>query len=420
MSKLDALVCRRSPHLVCYWRGAEFVIENYATAVRVSAPPITANVLAFFDDWRPIGGLLSASPAATHGTIRSLLSRLIRHSLLQRFDRPRSPRELAMDAWQPWNPAAGFFHTTTKDMTFFDMDTQVHRLREKSRTAPMPDPIKRYRDARRFPLPSSDLQTEFTRVLGARRTWRQFSRGPVDYGSFGMLLGLTAGVRRWANVRGEGKVALKTSPSGGARHSIELYTLALRVNSLPAGLYDYAADAHALELLNPRVSGRLVDRYLPKQPWYKPSAATFLCRRVSARLWRYNYARAYRAVLIEAGHLCQTFCLTATWLGLAPFCTMALAGLEDRKGSQAGRDHRIGDVCRRRRDMPGGEAPATHANPSMPTRGEVRTFPDGSCASGGDVKTPGRPATRDRHASRYFACSSSLMPPSDAMMPLAS
>jgi hypothetical protein len=30
-------------------------------------------------------------------------------------------------------------------------------------------------------------------------------------------------------------------------------------------------------------------------------------------------------VLAEAGHLAQTFCLVATWLGLAPFCTMALA-----------------------------------------------------------------------------------------------
>jgi hypothetical protein len=28
---------------------------------------------------------------------------------------------------------------------------------------------------------------------------------------------------------------------------------------------------------------------------------------------------------MEAGHACQTFCLTATWLGLAPFCSMALA-----------------------------------------------------------------------------------------------
>jgi hypothetical protein len=30
-------------------------------------------------------------------------------------------------------------------------------------------------------------------------------------------------------------------------------------------------------------------------------------------------------VLIEAGHVCQTFCLAATWLGLAPFCSMAIA-----------------------------------------------------------------------------------------------
>jgi hypothetical protein len=42
-------------------------------------------------------------------------------------------------------------------------------------------------------------------------------------------------------------------------------------------------------------------------------------------VWRYPFARAYRATLLDAGHLCQTFCLAATWLKLAPFCTMALA-----------------------------------------------------------------------------------------------
>jgi hypothetical protein len=41
--------------------------------------------------------------------------------------------------------------------------------------------------------------------------------------------------------------------------------------------------------------------------------------------WKYNSSHVYRAVLIEAGHLCQTFCFVATWLGLAPFCSMALA-----------------------------------------------------------------------------------------------
>jgi nitroreductase len=42
-------------------------------------------------------------------------------------------------------------------------------------------------------------------------------------------------------------------------------------------------------------------------------------------LWKYPDAAAYRTVILDAGHMCQTFCLTATWLGLAPFCTLALA-----------------------------------------------------------------------------------------------
>jgi hypothetical protein len=34
--------------------------------------------------------------------------------------------------------------------------------------------------------------------------------------------------------------------------------------------------------------------------------------------------KPWKVVLIETGHLCQTFCLTATRLGLAPFSTAAL------------------------------------------------------------------------------------------------
>ena len=47
-------------------------------------------------------------------------------------------------------------------------------------------------------------------------------------------------------------------------------------------------------------------------------ATNFLVRQLSTA------AGAYRVVLFDGGHLCQTFCLVATWLGLAPFCTAAL------------------------------------------------------------------------------------------------
>jgi SagB-type dehydrogenase family enzyme len=323
---IDRLVCRRSSHLVCHWRGADVVIENYATATRVSAPSIACSILAFFDEWRPIDAFLASTPPETHRVLRPLLRQLVRHSLLHRSDRAVSARERAMDRWQAWNPAGGFFHSATRDVPFIDMDTNVRRLRRKGTRTPMPDPVKRFRGARLIRLPAQRARSEFAEVLLARRTWRRFGAGPIDLTAFGTLLGLTAGVQRWGSALGEGKVAFKTSPSGGARHSIELYVLALGVQGLPAGWYHYAADAHALELLRARVSTTLVKRYLPQQPWFRPARAIVFFTSVFQReLWRYEYARAYRAVLIEAGHLCQTFCLTATWLGLAPFCTMALA-----------------------------------------------------------------------------------------------
>jgi SagB-type dehydrogenase family enzyme len=68
------------------------------------------------------------------------------------------------------------------------------------------------------------------------------------------------------------------------------------------------------------------DELLPTQWWYRDAGALVLLTAVFERTqWRYEGPRAYRAVLIEAGHACQTFCLAATWLGLAPFCSMALA-----------------------------------------------------------------------------------------------
>lgn len=302
------------------------MVQNFATGVTATAHPLTCDVLDFFDRWRSVDSFLSTRSPETRRRIRHLLVRLVRLSLLQRMGDPVPREEGAMDAWRPWNPAAGFFHASTKNVPFLDMATQVRRLRAKTKSAPMPPAVKRYRHATLIPLEAGGTTSEFAEVLLARRTWRRFGAGGVDLAPFATLLQLTAGIQRWADASGEGRVALKTSPSGGARHAIEVYTLALGVRGLRPGLYHYAADTHALERVGGAVSRRLIARYLPRQPWYTGAAALVFFSAVFAReLWRYSYARAYRAPLIEAGHLCQTFCLTATWLGLAPFCTMALA-----------------------------------------------------------------------------------------------
>jgi len=139
------------------------------------------------------------------------------------------------------------------------------------------------------------------------------------------VLGLSAGVQKWVRL-GHREAPLKTSPSGGVCHPIEVYVVARDVKGLSPGLYHYAADRHALERLRRGISERRIREYVPHSGYFARASAVVLLTAVFGRLlWRYSYARAYRAALVEVGHICQTFCLAATSLGLAPFSVMALA-----------------------------------------------------------------------------------------------
>src|SRR5205814_10261930 len=101
--------------------------------------------------------------------------------------------------------------------------------------------------------------------------------------------------------------------------------MALRVKGLKAGLYHYQPATHQLETISTKTSPKKAWLYCARQHFVKNAAALFLMTAVFERtMWKYQNARAYRVVLLDAGHLCQTFCLVATWLGLAPFCTAAL------------------------------------------------------------------------------------------------
>jgi len=234
--------------------------------------------------------------------------------------------EAALEGWRAWSPAAALLHFTTKDAPFVEHGRGERALARRAAVDPAPPPAKRAASARVRRLPPADVAGEFPRVLLARRTWRRFARTALEPGALATLLRLTFGVQGWMELRGIGRAALKTSPSGGARHSIEAYVLARHVDGLAPGLYHYDAQGHALARLRGGRRSAEVARYLPQQPWFADAPAVVFMAAVFPRVqWRYDHPRAYRVVLAEAGHLCQTFLLAATWLGLAPFCTMALA-----------------------------------------------------------------------------------------------
>ena len=181
--------------------------------------------------------------------VKRALGHLENATLLQRSG-GTTRRASAMDMWKPWNPAAGFFHMSTRDVRFIDPIETSKALRRKARTIPAPAPVKRYPGARRYPLPRVRSDGEFARILLERRTWRQFAKQAVALDDLAALLGLTGGIQQWVSLRGQGDLPLKTSPSGGARHPIELYVCARRVDGLPAGLYHYDGSRHRLNLLD--------------------------------------------------------------------------------------------------------------------------------------------------------------------------
>lgn len=318
---------RRSPHLVCYWLESSLVLENYLSRERVTADPLTCQILHFFNRWRTVRALSNQFPQFSLISLRRAVQTLARLTLLEGLPQTNRANRDAVTSWKDWAPAASFLHFSTKDAHApIEPQDSLLKLRQRARIKPMPAPVKSYPKARQFHLPSPALTGEFPRVLLSRRTWRQFSGGSIALEKLATLLGLSFGVQSWLHVRGIGSVPLKTSPSGGARHPIETYVLALRVKDFPCGLYHYAAGTHRLELLRRGATPREIVRYLNGQWWFGGAAVVVMMTAVFARTqWKYPAPRAYRLVLIDAGHVCQTFCLVATWLGLAPFCTMALA-----------------------------------------------------------------------------------------------
>src|SRR5437660_3319798 len=97
--------------------------------------------------------------------------------------------------------------------------------------------------------------------------------------------------------------------------------LAMRVGGLAQGLYHYDGLHHRLERIGSARAVKKVAVYAAGQEFVADASAVFFMTAVFPRvLWKYRFARSYRVVLLDAGHLCQTFCLVRRgwdWLHFA-------------------------------------------------------------------------------------------------------
>ncbi|HET9418579.1 MAG TPA: SagB family peptide dehydrogenase [Chthoniobacterales bacterium] len=232
-------------------------------------------------------------------------------------------------AWGFWLPEASL-HFWTKNAPYVrDESAAARRIKDALLVAPQPKIFKSVKGGDSFRLPSQNFpNSEFVRVLLARKTHRHFRKQSLSLESVSRLLSLVWGVTGYIHSPRFGKLLRKTSPSGGGRHPGEVYLMALRVKGLRRGLYYYHPSHHRLDRISTPATPTRAWQYCARQQFVKNAAALFLMTAVFPRtIWKYRHPRAYRVVLLETGHLCQTFCLVATWLGLAPFCTAALNDL---------------------------------------------------------------------------------------------
>lgn len=243
----------------------------------------------------------------------------------------RSRDQLVRD--HHWWPAAAMFHRQgrwngvdgAKAMEENDLLTADGVLKQ---FGPPPAHVgERAPHTERIPLPLTE-GGDLDALLARRATCRNFAAHELSGCLFAKMLQRVFSAQAQARV-GENSVFLKkTSPSGGGLHATETYLIVLNVEGIAPGLYHYHPVDHALEPL-PGPDVPLADfakLALAGQHWFSTAPVlVVLAPRFARSFWKYrHHAKAYRALILDSGHLSQTLYLSATDLGLGAFVTSAI------------------------------------------------------------------------------------------------
>ena len=189
---------------------------------------------------------------------------------------------------------------------------------------PPPHVLERSAPAERIPL-AAPAEGPFDALLRARSTCRNFARSELPRSAFDAILHRVFGAQAVAELAPGVPFLKKNHPSGGALHAIEPYLIVQRVEGIAPGCYHYHALAHALEPVGP-LAPDLAQRAVAGQDYFAGAPVlVVLALRFERAFWKYReHPKAYRALLLEAGHVSQTLYLAAGEAGLAAFVTAAI------------------------------------------------------------------------------------------------
>ncbi|MGW1376977.1 SagB family peptide dehydrogenase [Streptomyces sp. NPDC002446] len=336
---------RRNPDLLLEWaEGGGPVLVDCRRWRKFAAKPVLIDLLNRLDHPQTADQLHEHwRESAPGGDVRKLLDRLTAAGILQRRgpdepDEPEGPDK-------PEGPA-GSDHLEGMDGP---NDTGVTLPGDGGRDGWTPYELAVHAQAGRGPVPgagqgsppparlrhpeaddvialpdTSDVPSRpLAAVLAARRSVRGYAPEPVPLPLLAALLARSARVRGHLPPRAYEQTQ-RPAPSGGARHSLEIYLLARAADGLTAGAYHYDPFSHSLQRLTPW-TGELaalqqhtvIDPALLDSP---PPVSLYLASYAGRTGWKYE-GMALSLIYRDTGCLMQTLSLTATDLGLASCLT---------------------------------------------------------------------------------------------------
>jgi SagB-type dehydrogenase family enzyme len=175
------------------------------------------------------------------------------------------------------------------------------------------------RDEVHLSTPRHDGEVSLEHALARRRSIREFARGALTLAEVGQVLWAAQGI-----THSEG---LKTAPSAGALHPLEVYLAAGEVSSLAPGPYHYNPSRHALTKTSDDDRRAELATAAFGQAWIADAPAVLVLAAVYRRTTGKYGARGERYVHIEVGHVAQNVYLQVLALGLG---TTEVGAFDDR------------------------------------------------------------------------------------------
>lgn len=314
---------RRAKCLVVYWSPDQLLLDRILAQRTMRISIATFTTLTQFNSW------VEYDYAIQKMASRQGIDTLLEHGLLlEEGTREAGLDERVHHQWRYWNPQATAFHFSTKDANYVDSTAETRQAIVAEGRPPL---MKAYPAADRVPLPRLPISIEqdFVTTLYNRRTHRSFSNAPVPRNAFAALLSTVFGPKDFISANEFGSLMIRTSPAGGARNELEAYVAVFNVENIDSGIYHYNILEHSLELLHEGQTREKLSDFCRSQSGINEAGFVVILTAVVERMTsKYRAPRAYRVMLINAGHIGQSFALTATALGLGPFQTAAFKDTE--------------------------------------------------------------------------------------------